>query len=85
MYGRATTGPGAMIIFDLPDPAMAPAMVGVAVSSARYRMSSGPASLRWRRLSAFGKRRGRSIAPTNRPVSGKSSWAAANRDPRRMS
>ena len=33
MYGRATTGPGAMIIFDLPDPAMAPAMVGVAVSS----------------------------------------------------
>ena len=33
MYGRATNGPGAMIIFDVPDPAMAPAMCGVAVSS----------------------------------------------------
>ena len=33
MYGRATNGPGAMVIFDVPDPAMAPAMVGVAVSS----------------------------------------------------
>jgi uncharacterized protein with GYD domain len=33
MYGRAANGPGAMVIFDVPDPAMAPAMVGVAVSS----------------------------------------------------
>ena len=33
MYGRATNGPGAMGIFDVPDPAMAPAMVGVTVSS----------------------------------------------------
>jgi uncharacterized protein with GYD domain len=33
MYGRATNGPGAMVIFDVPDPAMAPAMCGVAVSS----------------------------------------------------
>ena len=33
MYGRVSKGPGAMVIFDVPDPAMAPAMVGVAVSS----------------------------------------------------
>ena len=33
MYGRATNGPGAMVIFDVPDPAMAPAMVGVAIST----------------------------------------------------
>jgi hypothetical protein len=31
MYGRASNGAGAMVIFDVPDPAMAPAMVGVAV------------------------------------------------------
>ena len=33
MYGKAADGPGAMVIFDVPDPAMAPAMCGVAVSS----------------------------------------------------
>ena len=33
MYGRASNGPGAIVIFDVPDPVMAPAMCGVAVSS----------------------------------------------------
>ena len=33
MYGTSGNGPGAMVIFDVPDPAMAPAMCGVAVSS----------------------------------------------------
>jgi uncharacterized protein with GYD domain len=33
MYGRASNGPGAIVIFDVPDPAMAPAMCGLAVSS----------------------------------------------------
>ena len=33
MYGRASNGPGVMVIFDVPDPAMAPAMSGVAVSA----------------------------------------------------
>jgi uncharacterized protein with GYD domain len=33
MYGRAANGPGALVIFDVPDPAMAAAMCGVAVSS----------------------------------------------------
>jgi uncharacterized protein with GYD domain len=33
MYGRASNGPGAMVIFNVPDPAMAPAMCGVAVSA----------------------------------------------------
>ena len=33
MYGRAANGPGAMVIFDVPDPAMAPAICGVAVSA----------------------------------------------------
>jgi uncharacterized protein with GYD domain len=33
MYGRATNGPGVMVIFDVDDPAMAPAMTGVFVSS----------------------------------------------------
>ena len=33
MYGRATKGPGVMVIFDVTDPAMAPAMTGVAVSA----------------------------------------------------
>jgi uncharacterized protein with GYD domain len=33
MYGRASNGPGVMVIFDVPDPAMAPAMCGVVVSS----------------------------------------------------
>jgi len=33
MYGKAANGPGALVIFDVPDPAMAPAMCGVAASS----------------------------------------------------
>jgi len=33
MYGRATNGPGVMVIFDVTDPAMAPAISGVAVSA----------------------------------------------------
>ena len=33
MYGMATNGPGALVIFDVPDPSMAPALVGVAVSA----------------------------------------------------
>jgi hypothetical protein len=33
MYGRVTNGPGAMVIFDVPDPAMAPAVCGIAVSA----------------------------------------------------
>jgi uncharacterized protein with GYD domain len=33
MYGTSGNGPGAMVIFDVPDPAMAPAICGVAVSS----------------------------------------------------
>ena len=33
MYGMVTNGPGAMVIFDVPDPAMAPAVCGVAVSA----------------------------------------------------
>lgn len=33
MYGRATNGPGVMVIFDVTDPAMAPAVTGVAVSA----------------------------------------------------
>ena len=33
MYGIIGNGPGAMVIFDVPDPQMAPAMCSVAVSS----------------------------------------------------
>ncbi len=33
MYGRASNGPGVMVIFDVPDPAMAPAISGVAISA----------------------------------------------------
>jgi uncharacterized protein with GYD domain len=33
MYGVSADGPGVMVIFDVPDPAMAPAISGVAVSS----------------------------------------------------
>jgi uncharacterized protein with GYD domain len=33
MYSRATNGPGVLVIFDVPDPAMAPAMCGGAVSA----------------------------------------------------
>ena len=33
MYAKAATGPGVMLIFDVPDPDMAPAMCGVAVSA----------------------------------------------------
>ena len=33
MYAKATTGPGVMLIFDVADPEMAPAMLGVAVSA----------------------------------------------------
>ena len=33
MYGKASNGPGVLLIFDVPDPAMAPAMCGVAVSA----------------------------------------------------
>jgi uncharacterized protein with GYD domain len=33
MYGKAATGPGVLLIFDVADPAMATAMCGVAVSA----------------------------------------------------
>src|SRR5690242_15954331 len=33
MYGVSANGPGVLVIFDVPDPAMAPAISGVAVSS----------------------------------------------------
>ena len=33
MYGRATNGPGTMVIFDVADPDMAPAITGVAISA----------------------------------------------------
>ena len=33
MYGRATNGPGVMVIFEVTAPAMAPAMTGVVVSA----------------------------------------------------
>ena len=33
LYGRAANGPGVLLIFDVPDPATAPAMVGVAVAA----------------------------------------------------
>ena len=33
MYGRAANGPGVLLIFDVADPAMAPAICGVAVSA----------------------------------------------------
>jgi uncharacterized protein with GYD domain len=33
MYGRAANGPGVLLIFDVSDPAMAPAICGVAVSA----------------------------------------------------
>jgi uncharacterized protein with GYD domain len=33
MYGIIGNGPGAMVIFDVPDPAMAPAICSVAMSS----------------------------------------------------
>jgi uncharacterized protein with GYD domain len=32
MYGRSANGPGVMAIFDVPDPAMGPAICGVVVS-----------------------------------------------------
>src|ERR1700747_1314199 len=37
MYGTASTGPGAMVIFDVADPAMAPAITGVAVSAGAFQ------------------------------------------------
>ena len=33
MYGISANGPGVMVIFDVPDPSMAPAITGVAVSA----------------------------------------------------
>ena len=33
MYSTAANGPGVLVIFDVPDPQMAPAVCGVAVSS----------------------------------------------------
>src|SRR6185437_9122126 len=33
MYGTSANGPGALVIFDVPDPQMAPAMCGVAMSA----------------------------------------------------
>jgi hypothetical protein len=33
IYGTASNGPGAMVIFDVADPAMAPAISGVVVSA----------------------------------------------------
>jgi len=33
MYGKTSSGPGVMVIFDVSDPEMAPAICGVAVSA----------------------------------------------------
>jgi len=33
MYGKAASGPGVMVIIDVPDPAMAPAITGIAISA----------------------------------------------------
>ena len=33
MYGTAGNGPGALVIFDVPDPSMAPAIAGTAVAA----------------------------------------------------
>ena len=33
LYARASTGPGVMVIFDVPDPQMSAAITGVAVAS----------------------------------------------------
>jgi uncharacterized protein with GYD domain len=33
MYGKASNGPGVMVIFDVSDPAMAPAICGTVVAS----------------------------------------------------
>ena len=33
MYGTSGNGPGALVIFDVPDPSMAPAITGVAMSA----------------------------------------------------
>ena len=33
IYGRAPNGPGVLVIFDVPDPAAAPAMSSVAISA----------------------------------------------------
>ena len=33
MYGKTSNGPGVMVIFDVSDPAMAPAICGTAVAS----------------------------------------------------
>ena len=37
MYSTVRDGPGAMVIFDVPDPAMAPAISGVAMASGSLR------------------------------------------------
>src|SRR5262249_16189681 len=49
MYGRASNGPGAMVIFNVSDPAMAPAMCAVAVSAGHLHHGAD------RRRSAKGK------------------------------
>jgi hypothetical protein len=37
VYGKSTTGPGVLVIFDVPEPGFGPAMSGVAVSSGAFQ------------------------------------------------
>ena len=77
MYGRAANGPGAMVIFDVPDPAMAPAMVGVAVSAGSVQNVELTRLFTMEEIADIGKRRGRSAAPTSRLVSSSQNPGAA--------
>jgi uncharacterized protein with GYD domain len=71
MYGRATNGPGVMVIFDVTDPAMAPAISGVAVSAGTIHHVELTRLFTMDEVKGLRERASKILAPTNRRVSNK--------------
>jgi hypothetical protein len=66
---RASNGSGVMVIFDVPDPAMAPAVCGVAVSAGSIQNVEMTRLFTMEEIADIRQRRGRYTAPTSRLVS----------------
>jgi hypothetical protein len=69
MYSTATDGPGVLVIFDVPDPNVAPAISGVVLSTGA--MHNAKLSRLWTpdEITQVRKRQSSFVGYTNRPAS----------------
>ena len=78
MYSTATDGPGVLVIFDVPDPAAAPAISGVLVASGAAHNVELKRLWTPAKSCKFGKRQVSFVAYTSRPVSNHGCQLAIN-------